>query len=107
MPSIRDSQRALGADRRGNVSIIFALCATVLIGLFGLGIDYWFAFQDKTRANAAADAAGLAAVNAAKAFYAANSGVSMPAETRSFLLKCWGSHPARRRCGLCLFRPYV
>ena len=35
------------------------------------------------------------------------SKVSMPAETRSFSLKCWGSHPARRRCGLSLFRPYV
>jgi len=65
---------AFGRDRRGSFAVIFALSALVMFATLGLGIDYWFVLNDKTRANAAADAAGIAAVNAAKTYYAANSG---------------------------------
>lgn len=65
---------AFGRDRSGGFAIIFALSSVVTVAAFGLGVDYWFALNDKTRADAAADAAGLAAVNTAKAYYAANSG---------------------------------
>ena len=63
-----------GRDTRGTFAVMFALTSVVLVGIVGLGIDYWTALNDKTRLSAASDAAGLAAVNVAKAFYAANSG---------------------------------
>jgi Flp pilus assembly protein TadG len=74
MAAIRSRLAAFRRDQAGNFAVIFALMSFVLIGVFGIGIDYWSAFNDKTRADAAADAAGLVAVNTAKAFYAANSG---------------------------------
>ena len=63
-----------GHDTRGTFAVMFALMSVVIVAIIGLGLDYWFALNDKTRLSAASDAAGLAAVNVAKAYYAANSG---------------------------------
>jgi Flp pilus assembly protein TadG len=66
--------RGFGCDIRGNFTILLAMSAPALILLIGMGIDYWVGLSDKTRFDTAADAAALAAVNAAKAYYAANAG---------------------------------
>jgi Flp pilus assembly protein TadG len=66
--------RGFGCDIRGNFTILLAMSAPALILLIGMGIDYWVGLSDKTRVDTAADAAALAAVNAAKAYYAANAG---------------------------------
>lgn len=63
---------ALAAARGGNISIIFALSAIPLVGLVGLGVDYGTAITAKSKLNAAADAAALAAVVTAKAYIGAN-----------------------------------
>jgi Flp pilus assembly protein TadG len=52
-------------DRKGNVSIIFALSLIPIIFLAGLGMDFTSAVQKRARLNAAADAAALAAVTPA------------------------------------------
>jgi Flp pilus assembly protein TadG len=49
-------------DRRANVAITFALALVPLIFLIGMGLDFASATQKRTRLNAAADAAALAAV---------------------------------------------
>ncbi|QSR18104.1 TadE/TadG family type IV pilus assembly protein [Novosphingobium sp. KA1] len=51
--------------RRGNVTILFAFAIVPLIFAVGFAIDYGRALQLRTRMNAAADAAALAAVNVA------------------------------------------
>lgn len=63
---------ALTTARGGNISIMFALSAIPLIGLVGIGVDYGTAVTAKTKLNAAADAAALAAVVTAKAYIGAN-----------------------------------
>ena len=73
-PPLAASVRRIGRDDRGNVTIMFAMSAIVLIVLVGMGLDYYVGLSDKTRLDSASDAAALAAANAAKAFYAANSG---------------------------------
>src|SRR5271163_4154372 len=60
-------------DTRGNFTIMFAFAAPVLIVFIGMGIDYKTALSDKSRMDTAADAAAIAAVNTAKAYFAANS----------------------------------
>jgi Flp pilus assembly protein TadG len=67
------ARRRFGRDKRGNFTVLFALTAPVLILFVGMGIDYWVGLSDKTRMDTAADAAAIAAVNAAKAYFAANS----------------------------------
>jgi len=52
----------------------FALTAPVLLLLIGMGLDFLSAYSNKSRMDAAADAAAIATVTAAKAFFAANSG---------------------------------
>jgi Flp pilus assembly protein TadG len=49
-------------DRRGNIAMTFALSLIPIMFLTGLGIDFTSAVQKRTRLNAAADAAALAAV---------------------------------------------
>lgn len=61
----------LGA-RSGNVTIMFAFSLIPLIGLIGYGVDYGVAITDKAKIDAAADAAAIAGVVAAKAYFAAN-----------------------------------
>lgn len=63
---------SLPRARRGNVSMMFGLGAIPLIGLIGLGVDYGTAITAKTKLNAAADAAALAAVVTAKSYIGAN-----------------------------------
>ena len=73
----RSLMRSLGAftrDRRGNFTILFALIAPLLVVIVGMGVDYYAALSDKSRLDTAADAAALAAVNTAKAYYATNAG---------------------------------
>jgi len=71
---LRDASRRCARDSSGNFTILFAFAAPVLILFVGMGIDYWVGLSDKTRMDTAADAAAIAAVNGAKAFFAANSG---------------------------------
>ena len=60
-------------ERSGNVSITYAFALVPVIGLVGLGSD-WFAQQSyNKRLNDAADAAAVAAVVTAKAYIVANS----------------------------------
>jgi Flp pilus assembly protein TadG len=55
--------RRIGKDRRGNVMMIFAFAMIPMIFMAGFAIDYSRAMKLRTRMNAAADAAALAAVN--------------------------------------------
>src|ERR1700691_3445616 len=49
-------------DRSGTMSVVFAVSLLPLIFLIGMGMDFTSAAQKRTRLNAAADAAALAAV---------------------------------------------
>jgi Flp pilus assembly protein TadG len=49
-------------DRKGTMSIIFAVSLLPIIFLIGMGLDFTSAAQKRTRLNAAADSAALAAV---------------------------------------------
>lgn len=69
----RDALARYARDARGNFAIMFAFAAPVLIVFIGMGIDYKTALSDKSRMDTAADAAAIAAVNTAKAYFAANS----------------------------------
>jgi Flp pilus assembly protein TadG len=66
--------RRFRREERGNVAILFSLSALALIGIAGLGIDYYRALTVKARLDLAADAAALAAINTAQAYIIANSG---------------------------------
>ncbi|MBV1691127.1 hypothetical protein KRR38_26465 [Novosphingobium sp. G106] len=59
----RAKLRHLKADRRGNVMMILGFALLPMVFATGFGIDYNRAMKLKTRMNAAADAAALAAVN--------------------------------------------
>ena len=52
-------------DRKGNVAIIFALALLPAMFLIGMGLDFSSAIQKRSKLNAAADAAALAAVTPA------------------------------------------
>ena len=56
--------RLLG-NRRGNVSMMYALVAPILVFAGGAAVDYGRAAQIHTKLNAAADAAALAALTPA------------------------------------------
>ncbi|MFK5598639.1 TadE/TadG family type IV pilus assembly protein [Methylobacterium sp. HMF5984] len=58
--------RAFGADGRGAVAVIFCLCATVLLGLVGGGVDYARLAARRNQLQAAVDAGALAGGNALK-----------------------------------------
>src|SRR5579862_1763312 len=49
-------------DRRGSTAMIFGLSLVPMVFLTGMALDFTFAAQKRTRLNAAADAAALAAV---------------------------------------------
>lgn len=72
-PSKGNATSRFLCDDTGNFAITFALTAPILVLLTGMGVDFLNAYQNKTRMDAAADAAAVAAVSAAKAFFAANS----------------------------------
>ena len=63
---------ALRRDRAGNAAILFGLCAVPMIGLVGLGVDYLRGLSYKTRLDAAADSAAIAAITTAQNYYNAN-----------------------------------
>lgn len=67
------ASRGFARDASGNFTILFALVAPILILFIGMGVDYKVGLSDKSRLDTAADAAALAAVNTAKAYFAANS----------------------------------
>ena len=52
--------RSMLACRRGQVAIIFAFAATMLVLAIGMGIDLWQAYAMKARLQSALDAAALA-----------------------------------------------
>lgn len=52
-------------ERKGNVAIIFGLSLIPIVFLGGMALDFSSAIQKRTRLNAAADAAALAAVTPA------------------------------------------
>ena len=52
-------------ERKGNVAIIFGLSLVPMVFLGGMALDFSSAIQKRTRLNAAADAAALAAVTPA------------------------------------------
>jgi len=62
---LRAFMRRLSSDRRGNVTLIFALSLVPCVFLTGLALDFGAAAQKRARLNAAADAAALAAVTPA------------------------------------------
>lgn len=57
-----DLLRRFFRDRAGNVAITFALALVPAIFLIGMGLDFSGAIQKRSKLNAAADAAALAAV---------------------------------------------
>jgi len=57
--------RALRADQRGNVLMIFGFSLVPMVFATGMGIDYARAMTAQTKLNAAADAAALSAVSQA------------------------------------------
>lgn len=50
-----------GADRRGNVAMMFALCAVAMLGLVGVALDFSRTMMARTSEQNALDAAALAA----------------------------------------------
>jgi Flp pilus assembly protein TadG len=47
-------------DERGAISILFGLCATVLIGMLGLGVDFGYVYYCQDKLQTSTDAAALA-----------------------------------------------
>ena len=58
--SLRRGRRRFRADRKGNVSILFAFCMVPVIAAMGAALDYSLANADRTQMQAALDSAGLA-----------------------------------------------
>jgi Flp pilus assembly protein TadG len=66
--------RRFGADRRGNIAMIFALAIVPVVTMVGVAVDYTHANQLKSKLQSAADAASVGSIarNSA-AFKAAGS----------------------------------
>jgi Flp pilus assembly protein TadG len=62
---LADFLRRFARDRQGNIAITFALSLIPAIFLIGMGLDFSGAIQKRSKLNAAADAAALAAVTPA------------------------------------------
>ncbi|MGU3664599.1 TadE/TadG family type IV pilus assembly protein [Methylobacterium sp. A49B] len=69
---LRDRAASLLRARSGNVTILFAFSLLPMVGLIGYGVDYGVAITDKAKLDAAADAAAIAGVVSAKAYFATN-----------------------------------
>ena len=54
--------RRFSSERKGNVAITFALALIPIVFLIGMGLAFFGAIQRRSKLNAAADAAALAAV---------------------------------------------
>ncbi len=61
-------------DTRGNFAIMFGLTIIPMFVMFGVGIDFYKGLSFKARLDAAADAAAIAAINAAQTWVVANPG---------------------------------
>lgn len=73
LPAISTFRRFI-RDRRGNISVIFALACVPLITTVGCAVDYSRATQIRSKLQAAADAASVGAIaKASPAFIAAGS----------------------------------
>jgi Flp pilus assembly protein TadG len=68
----RAAARRFGREAHGNFTVVFAFTTPILILFVGMGVDYLTALSDKSRMDTAADAAAIAAVNSAVAFYKLN-----------------------------------
>ncbi|WP_267361548.1 MULTISPECIES: pilus assembly protein TadG-related protein [unclassified Methylobacterium] len=62
-----------GRDASASTAVFFAFCAIPMIGIVGIGIDYYTALANKARLDAAADAAAIAGITAAQQYISANS----------------------------------
>ena len=62
-----------GRDQGGSAAILFAFSLLPTIGIVGLGIDYYTGLSHKTRLDAAADSAAIAAITTAQNYISANS----------------------------------
>jgi len=67
---------SIADDRRGAVAVVFALAIMSMVGMLGLVIDYGVKLSYQTQLNNAADAAALAAIEAAQADIIANQSTS-------------------------------
>jgi uncharacterized protein (UPF0333 family) len=65
MPQKREFECMFGRNRRGNVSLLFALSLPVVLLGIGIAIDFSRAASLRTQLNAAADAAALSALTPA------------------------------------------
>src|SRR5438132_9509119 len=65
------SVRRIGRDKRGNVTMTFALSLLPAIGLAGAGVDYSRASRIRTMLQAAADAAAVGSISKASDGYQA------------------------------------
>jgi len=65
--------RSLPRDRTATFAVTFSLIVPILILLAGLGIDYLTGLSNKARWDSSADAAALAAVQAADVYVTANA----------------------------------
>lgn len=65
--------RQLIREKSGTAAVLLAFSAVPVIGLIGLGIDFYSVQSSKTRLDAAADAAAIAAITTAQNYINANS----------------------------------
>ena len=70
---LRDRAVRCCRDRRANVSITYAFALVPLLGVLGLGSDWYRQQSYNKRLQNAADAAAIAAITTAKAYIVANS----------------------------------
>jgi Flp pilus assembly protein TadG len=66
-------------DKSANVAMLFGISALVLIGVTGLGVDYYTAISSKAQLDLAADAASIQAITYVKNYMQANA--TIPAAT--------------------------
>jgi len=74
MRALRHTIGRFGADRRGNIAVIFALALLPIMSMIGCTVDYSRAVQLRSKLQAAADAASVGSIaKTAPAFIAAGT----------------------------------
>jgi Flp pilus assembly protein TadG len=63
MRALLDLIRRFGSDRRGNMTLTFAICTVPLLTAVGAGADYSLATRMKAKLQSAADAAAVASIS--------------------------------------------
>jgi Flp pilus assembly protein TadG len=71
--SVLQTARAWRASRAANATMLFAAAIIPMVGIVGLGVDYYTGLSHKARLDAAADSAAIAAITTAKSYISANS----------------------------------